>query len=209
MNMKRTTPTKLRSRSVSISALVAVLVLICGTGHADMTELLPKCTICHGEEGISDEPAYPSIAGIPVEVQVDAMRGYRDGTRDCGPVSRMCKISEPLTDAEIRELSEYFAAFPFIPAEQDFDPDLATQGSFLHEDFCEVCHGDSPEDSDRSILHGQWKEFLKYSLSQYKIGARKQPPSMRRQTEKLSERDIDALVNFYASYGTSERPQNR
>ena len=176
-------------------------MLGCGVVSADTSELLGKCTICHGEEGISDEPAYPSIAGIPVRVQVDAMRGYRDGTRDCGPVMRMCKISVDLTDAEILELSEYFAAFPFVPAEQEFDPELVTWGMHLHEDFCEVCHGDSPEDADRSILHGQWKEYLRYSLSQYKIGARKQPPSMRRQTEKLSQSDIDALVDFYASYG--------
>lgn len=190
-----------RLKIVTAGLVAVILVLVCDSAYADLAESLQKCTICHGEQGISDEPAYPSIAGIPTDVQVDAMRGYRDGTRDCGPVSRMCKISEPLTDTEILELSEYFAAFSFIPAEQEFDPDLAMQGQFLHEDYCEVCHGDSPEDSDRSILHGQWKEYLRYSLSQYKIGARKQPPSMRRQTEKLSERDIEALVHFYASYG--------
>jgi len=169
--------------------------------YADVTELLDKCTICHGEEGISDEPAYPIIAGIPVTIQIDAMNRYRDGTRHCGPVTRMCKISEDLTDQEIQELSEYFAAFPFVPAEQDFDVDLAEQGQYLHEDYCEVCHGDGPEDSDRSILHGQWSDYLRYALGQYRVGARKQPPSMRRQTEKLSDRDIEALINFYASYG--------
>jgi sulfide dehydrogenase cytochrome subunit len=191
---------KTRPVIATTAAIAVTFMLAWDAGHADTTELLSKCTICHGENGVSVEPAYPTIAGIPVEVQVDAMRGYRDGKRDCGPVSRMCKITEPLTDEEILYLSEYFAAFEFVPAEQDFDPDLAAEGAFLHEDFCEVCHGDSPEDSDRSILHGQWKDYLVYSLNQYRIGARKQPPSMRRQTEKLSERDIQALVNFYASY---------
>lgn len=190
----------IRQKLLSTAFVAVALLLAASTGHAEFAELLRKCTICHGEQGISDEPAYPSIAGIPVAVQVDAMRAYRDGTRDCGPVSQMCKITVPLTDAEILELSEYFAAFPFIPAEQEFDRELAIQGEYLHEDYCEVCHGDSPEDSDRSILHGQWKEYLRYSMSQYKIGARKQPPSMRRQTEKLSDREIEALVDFYASY---------
>lgn len=170
------------------------------TTHGAPKDLLQKCTICHGEEGISDEAAYPSIAGIPVDVQVDAMQGYRDGTRDCGPVPRMCKITHDLTDEEILVLSEYFASFPFIPADQEFDERLAEEGSFLHEDYCQVCHGDGPEDAEKSILHGQWSDYLRYSMSQYKIGARKQPPSMRRQTEKLSERDIEALVNYYASY---------
>ena len=197
------------TRTVASRIMAVMLALAWHTGHADISELLPKCTICHGEDGISAESAYPSIAGIPVAVQFDAMLGYRDGTRDCGPVSRMCKITEELSDEEILRLSEYFAAFEFVPADQEFDVDLVERGMHLHEDYCEVCHGDSPEDADRSILHGQWSEYLRYSLSQYKIGARKQPPSMRRQTEKLSAQDIDALVSFYASYTGNERTPER
>jgi sulfide dehydrogenase cytochrome subunit len=162
--------------------------------------LLQKCTICHGDQGISDEAAYPSIAGLPVELQVDAMEAYKKGTRDCGPVPYMCKVTQELTDAEIVELAEHFAAFPFKPADQPFDPALVEKGRLLHEDYCEVCHGDSPADAEKSILHGQWSEYLRYSLTQYRGGHRKQPPSMRRQTEKLSDADIDALINFYASY---------
>ena len=161
--------------------------------------LLQKCTICHGDEGISDEAAYPSIAGLPVELQVDALEAYKKGTRDCGPVPFMCKVTQELTDAEIVELAEHFAAFPFKPAEQPFDPALVEKGRQLHEDYCEVCHGDSPADAEKSILHGQWSEYLRYSLTQYRGGHRKQPPSMRRQTEQLSDADIDALINGYAS----------
>ncbi len=187
------------------AALASACLLTAWTAsYAEMADLLKKCTICHGEQGISEESAYPSIAGIPVAVQVDAMHGYREGTRDCGPVMEMCRISEKLTDEEIVELSEYFAAFPFIRAKQEFDAQLAAVGAHLHEDYCEVCHGDSPDHADRSILHGQWMDYLRYSLSQYKIGARKQPPSMRRQTEKLTDEDIEALIHFYASYGAEE-----
>jgi sulfide dehydrogenase cytochrome subunit len=177
-----------------------VLALASLAAGALDAELLQKCTICHGDEGISDEAAYPSIAGLPVALQVDAMEAYKKGTRDCGPVPYMCKITQGLTDAEIVELAEHFAAFPFKPADQPFDPALVEKGRHLHEDYCEVCHGDSPADADKSILHGQWSEYLRYSLTQYRGGHRKQPPSMRRQTEKLSDADIDALISFYASY---------
>jgi sulfide dehydrogenase cytochrome subunit len=163
-------------------------------------ELLKKCTICHGEQGISDEPAYPSIAGIPVRLQAEALRAYRDGNRDCGPVPRMCKIMVGITDEQIEHLAEHFAAFEFRPANQPFDESLLERGRHLHEDYCEVCHGDGPEDAEKSILHGQWAEYLRYSLSQYRGGHRKQPPSMRRQTDKLTDEDIEALVNFYASF---------
>ena len=164
------------------------------------SELLQKCTICHGEQGNSDESAYPSIAGLPFQLQVDAMVAYRNGHRDCGPVPRMCKIAQELTDEQIRDLSAHFAAFAFRPANQPFDAALVEKGRHLHEDYCEVCHGDGPEDAEKSILHGQWADYLRYSLSQYRSGHRDQPPSMRRQTDKLTDEDIEALVNFYASY---------
>jgi sulfide dehydrogenase cytochrome subunit len=176
------------------------LLLAAVTAEAVDPGLLQKCTVCHGDEGISDEAAYPSIAGLPVRLQVDAMHAYRDGQRDCGPVMRMCKIAEELNDQQIQELSEHFAAFPFKPANQPFDAALVEKGRHLHEDYCEVCHGDSPADAEKSVLHGQWSEYLRYSLTQYRGGHRKQPPSMRRQTDKLTDADIDALISFYASY---------
>ena len=189
------------NRLTGSSLLVAALMLSSAAASAAPDPaLLEKCTICHGETGISIESAYPTIAGLPVRLQRDALKAYRDGTRDCGPVQRMCKITREVTDAQLDELAAHFAAFPFKPAVQAFDQKLIERGGQLHEDFCQVCHGDSPADAEKSILHGQWSDYLRYSLKQYRLGHRKQPPSMRRQTDKLTDQDIDALVSFYASY---------
>jgi cytochrome subunit of sulfide dehydrogenase len=186
---------------LALSALlVAALALGATAAQAVNAELLKKCTICHGDRGVSDESAYPTIAGLPARLQMDALRAYRDGTRDCGPVARMCKIVVGMTDDEIKELADYFAAFPFKRAQQPFKPELVEHGRQLHEDYCAVCHGENPADAEKSILHGQWADYLRYALSQYRSGHRKQPPSMRRQTEKLTDQDIEAIVNFYASY---------
>jgi sulfide dehydrogenase cytochrome subunit len=189
------------SHRLALSVLLAgALALAAAAAQAVDAQLLKKCTICHGERGLSDESAYPTIAGLPSRLQADALRAYRAGTRNCGPVARMCKIVVGMTDDQVRELAEHFAAFPFKPAEQPFKAELVEKGRHLHEDYCGVCHGASPADAEKSILHGQWAEYLRYSLSQYRSGHRKQPPSMRRQTEKLSDADIEALVNYYASY---------
>lgn len=180
--------------------LAAGMALTMNSAIAADAALLEKCTICHGEDGISLESAYPTIAGLPVKLQRDALRAYRDGTRDCGPVQRMCKITKELTNEQVDELAAHYAAFPFKPAAQAFDPKLVERGAQLHEDYCQVCHGDSPTDAEKSVLHGQWSDYLRYSLGQYRLGHRKQPPSMRRQTDRLTDQDIDALVSFYASY---------
>lgn len=180
--------------------LVAALALGWAMCQAENSAQLEACVECHGDDGASDDSQYPHIAGIPAEIQADALRAYRDGKRHCGPVPEMCEVADSLSEEEIVELADYYAAKPFTPADQEFDPELAAQGALIHEDYCEICHGSGPEDSDNSILHGQWAGYLRYSLGQYGSGARKQPPSMRRQTEKLTETDVDALVNYYASY---------
>lgn len=188
-------------RLVAGLALAAVYGLGMGVAQADISRVVGMCANCHGDDGISFEPEYPTIAGLPVDIQRDALVAYRDGKRDCGPVPMMCKAAAKLTDEQIGELAEHFAAMEFQPAEQEFDADLAAKGKILHEDFCQVCHGDSPEHADKSILHGQWADYLRYAMEQYASGHREQPPSMRKATEKLSEEDLEALVNYYASYG--------
>src|SRR5512136_226316 len=100
------------SHRLAVSVLLAgALALAAAAAQAVDAQLLKKCTICHGERGLSDESAYPTIAGLPVRLQTDAMRAYRAGTRDCGPVMQMCKIAVGMGDDQIRELAGYFAAF--------------------------------------------------------------------------------------------------
>ena len=189
-----------KMRLAGMLLLATALGLAAAASVASSHLLVYKCTVCHGADGISTDTTYPTIAGLPAQLQMDALNGYRRGTRDCGPVPRMCKVAQNLTDEEVRKLAGHFAAFPFKAAEQTFDAALAARGKLLHEDYCEVCHGDSPAHAEKGILHGQWTGYLRYSLTQYRTGHRKQPPSMRRQTERLSDADIDALVNYYASY---------
>jgi cytochrome c553 len=52
--------------------------------------------------------------------------------------------------------------------------------------------GSRRQDAEKNILHGQWTDYLHHSLSQYKVGARKQSPNTRLQTDKLPAENIDA-----------------
>lgn len=193
----------MRRRTITMLAKWSALVLLCVSSHTaigDDAGMLKMCTKCHGAEGVSDDPRYPTIAGIPAEVQEDALYAYRDGGRNCGPVPMMCKVSSKLSDDQITDMAAHFAEMPFRPAEQDYDADLAAKGSAIHETNCQGCHGDGPDEAENSILHGQWAQYLRYALTQYASGERDQPSNMRKRTEKLTEAEINALVNFYASY---------
>ena len=188
------------SQRLALCLLFAgVLALADGPAAAADAQLLKKCTICHGDRGLSDESAYPTIAGLPARLQIDALKAYRSGTRDCGPVVRMCKIVADMTDDQVWHLNrgghdqeKVYAAFS-AAVKHKGQPTVILAKTVKG-------YGMSPADAEKSILHGQWADYLRYSLTQYRLGHRKQPPSMRRQTEKLSDADIEALVNFYASY---------
>lgn len=180
---------------------VTILLLCSGAAWADISAALPMCVNCHGEDGVGKESDVPIIAGIPAVIQEDAMVAYLDGVRNCGDKPLMCGIVSRLTEEQITELAEYYAAIPFTPAGEDFDPSLAHDGRIIHHSKCAICHGDEdPGDAESSILHGQRKEYLRYSLQQYAAGVREQLPAMQSKIAGLSADDIEALLNYYASF---------
>jgi sulfide dehydrogenase cytochrome subunit len=188
-------------RKICTSVFV-ILSLVCAgnVAGADIDQALTMCVNCHGEDGLGTESDIPIIAGIPAVIQEDAMFAYLDGARNCGNKPLMCGIVSRLSEDQIIELAEHFAAMPYVPAGEEFDAALAEQGRAIHGESCAICHGDDPAAAESSILHGQHKDYLRYALHQYAAGEREQLPAMEEKTSALSPEDIEALLNYYASY---------
>lgn len=183
--------------------IIFLLLLTAGAqnvANGDPSAALAMCTACHGDDGIGADPGVPIIAGIPAVVQEDALYAYMDGDRTCGSKPMKCTIVNQLTEDQVVELAAHYAALPFKPAIEEFDAALAEEGKKLHDADCGICHGDSPSDADASILLGQRKEYLRHSLEQYAAGERAQLPAMEQKTSQLSAEQIEALLNYYASY---------
>ncbi len=179
----------------------AVLLVLYGPVWADVSGMLMICSNCHGEDGRGVESDIPIIAGIPAVIQEDALYAYLDGDRQCASKPLMCKAASSLTEDQIVELAAHFAAMPYAAAGEEFDATLAQAGKAIHLANCALCHGqDDPGDAEASILHGQRKDYLRYALQQYAAGERLQLPAMEKKTKLLSSDDIEALLNYYASY---------
>jgi sulfide dehydrogenase cytochrome subunit len=113
----------------------------------------------------------------------------------------MCKMAARLTEEQVAQYAEHFAAMPFQPAGEEFDADLAARGEAVHLAQCAVCHGgDAAGNGDASILLGQRKAYLRHSLQKYAAAERPQLPAMERKLTALTPDDIEALVNYYASH---------
>lgn len=193
------------------------LVLILGpalprTAAGDgIEELVIQCEACHGPDGVSQHADVPTIAGQAEAFLEKSLRTYQVWGRPCikssyrygdtdRPKTDMCAIAEGLTGEDIRALAAHYAALPFDPASQAFDPDRAAAGAVLHAENCETCHQEGGRQAGRGPrLAGQWTTYLKTSLRFVPTGEHMVPPAMESTVAELSEDAIDALMNYYAS----------
>jgi len=180
-------------------SVLLVLIVPAWAGAHDM------CITCHGDDGLGINDNTPIIAGFPAAVQEDALFAYADGARSCATAPMMCKIASRLTEDQIIEFAAHFAELPYKASGEDFDAALAEAGQKIHKSDCAMCHGaDHPSEADAdigaSILHGQRKAYLRYAMQQYAAGEREQLPAMEKKMSGLSADDVEALLNYYASY---------
>ena len=92
------------------AALACVLACGMSTAQADVQAGRAKarmCAVCHGEFGLGTLPNTPNLAGQPEIYLAEQLQAYRSGKRYN---EIMNIIAKPLTDAEITNLSAWFAS---------------------------------------------------------------------------------------------------
>lgn len=179
---------------------------------ASPPELAKDCADCHGENGISTESDIPIIAGASATFIEETFYAYKNDMRPAieskyrhGDTSRkatdMKKIAEQLTEEQVIEIAQYFASLPFVAAKQEFDPALVNIGEKIHIRKCEKCHenGGSSAEDDAGILAGQWTPYLQNTTKDILEETRDVDKKMKKKIKKLSEKEWQALWQFYAS----------
>ncbi len=198
-------------RAALLAATAALGLLPAVVLAAPDPKLLESCQDCHGANGITGAQDVPTIAGVSATVQSDALKAYKAKARPCSKVhykrgdtkreGDMCTVAKDLTDAQITDLTAYFAAKPFSALKQPADAAKAAAGKQIHDRDCKKCHSSGGKDpaDDAGILAGQPVAWLKSSLDSYKKGALEQPKNMKSVVTKLSDADVEALAQYYAS----------
>ena len=190
---------------------ISLGIFLSASAWADISAVTADCEGCHGDGGVSQWTDVPTIAGLPEFTHADALYFFRDEARPCSEVNykqgdtskaaSMCSVAGGLSDDQIDELAAYYAEMDFVAATQDFDAALAATGKAVHEAKCEKCHSDggTNADDEASILGGQQMGYLKATFAEYMSGEREQDKSMEAAMSSLSEDDVKALLNYYAS----------
>ncbi len=149
------------------------------------------CNACHGERGISANPATPSLAGQDAQYFAAALRTYKDGSRN-EPTMKAPVAS--LDERVIKDLAAYYAAQPPEPLNI---PKPLTTAELAQR--CDRCHGVNGNSTDprAPALAAQRADYLEKVLRAYQTGARKSQ-AMAAMSGILTDSDIENLAAHYA-----------
>ena len=150
------------------------------------------CGACHGDLGVSGNPATPSLAGQDAQYLAAAMQAYKDGSRKDesmkGPVA-------DLDERTTKDIAAYYAA-------QQPQAVNVRRPLTLAEwtERCDRCHGVNGNSTDpRSpALAAQRADYLEQAMRAYQKGGRKSK-AMAAMLDALSDAEIESLAAYYAS----------
>ena len=190
---------------MSVNKTFAVLLgcgMLLGTAQLSAaptaTMLANTCAGCHGTDGASTGPATPSIAGNSEIYTVDTMIAFKSGER---PSTVMGRIAKGYSEEEFKLMGGYFAKQPIAKTSQKLDAAKVAAGKDLFGKNCEKCHDEKGglADDDSGILASQWLPYLQYSMVDFKAGKREMAKKMKKKVDKLSDDELEALLQFFAS----------
>ena len=164
------------------------------------------CSACHGQDGNSINPEWPSLAGQHEKYIVKALRSYKDGTRD---VILMASQVASLSEQDMEDVAAYFSSQTL--ARQTADPALVKQGERIYRggdmdrgiSACIACHGPSGRGNRAAgypALAGQHATYTANQLLAYRANTRQTDADvdqvMRNVSALLSEEEIKAVASY-------------
>ena len=94
-----------------MKTLLAILGLTVMLGAADAKTLYEKCATCHGQKGEKAALGKSAvIAGWKVNQTIEALKGYKAGTRNTKGMGALMKgQASALSDSDMKALAKYVA----------------------------------------------------------------------------------------------------
>src|SRR5580692_11869322 len=165
------------------------------------------CLGCHGVDGYRNAyPNYsvPKLVGQHPEYIIAALQEYKGDQRS--HVTMHAQASE-LSDQDMADIAAYFSGTVLTvgPVPADAPPAPAAVA------VCAACHGATGVSlvANYPILAGQYRDYLRREIAEYKDGGRKNP-IMSAMSATIKDSDVDALAEYFSkmrpSLGTLDRP---
>lgn len=187
-----------RVAAMAIAGLLGTVSVVRADVDAG-AKLGAACAHCHGTDGNSSSGAYPNIAGQNKEYIAKQIRLFKEGKRKNSQMSPMVGI---LSDENMQDLGEFYAAQALKRGSFQPDPKLAADGKKIAEERqCATCHlpayrgaGEIPR------LTRQKHTYLMKQLKDYRDGVRTSDEGvMSANVKGLTDEQIEALVHYIST----------
>jgi cytochrome c553 len=184
----------------AMTFLVALLALTTPALAAGVfEERKPQCLACHGENGVSQTPATPSLGGQPELYLLFQLVAFRDRTRK---VEIMNEMAKGMTDDDIRAAAALIAKMPPPPAatEQGDAARMANGKALAEKHRCGFCHNADLAGHDQiPRIARQREDYLLLALRDYKTDKRfGSGAAMNEVVHPLSEQELADLAHYVA-----------
>ena len=194
----------LQFRSIYRAALVAALTLAATLPAAaqDIEAGRAKaqvCVACHGADGNSVAPTFPSLAGQTWRYLYVQLKDYKEGRRN-NPI--MSPMAMSLTRQEMIDIANFFAAQTLKPSAFKADEAKVKLGKAkADENLCVMCHlGGFAGQNEIPRVAGQQYDYIVLQLSAFKARSRTNDAgNMTSVSQSLSETDIENLAHYLTS----------
>jgi len=159
------------------------------------------CAACHGPDGNSVNPEWPSLAGQHASYLVAQLEAFKSGQRQNALMSPMAM---GLSEQDMQDLAAFYQAQQ--PAAREADPGLAEAGRQLYiggnaergVTACIACHGPSGQGNPLAefpVIAGQHATYTQLALNAYASGER--PNEMMQEiAARMTDEDIRAVSAF-------------
>ena len=162
------------------------------------------CGACHGMDGNSLSPEWPSLAGQHAVYIERQLKAFKAGERQNDLMSPMAMI---LSDEDMADLAAYFASQKLRGGETE--PSKLALGQRVYRAgnvekgviACAGCHGPNGRGNPLAgyaSIQGQHATYAAAQLRAYKSGGRATDPNqmMRNVAALLSDEEIDAVASY-------------
>ena len=157
------------------------------------------CFACHGQNGNSTNPMYPTLAGQNSRYIYLQLKDFKEGRRKD---PQMTPMAEPLSRDDMLALAEFFSKQKQASSGFKADADKVAAGRKKSDEvLCPMCHlGEFVGQNEIPRVAGQKYEYVKKQLEDFKARRRTNDAgNMTSVASTLSDADIENLAQYVAN----------